>query len=155
MSNSDDDLHLVRVTSARLDSRMPDNSEVEIGGRCDFGCSFFLFSSLYFFTSLHLWISPQSKWRRHGFLPPPEISQVEVEFPHVPDLPNGYHTVLIGCGSYGFVRLCMLSGCLIISFPLLRLYGCMQPRRSAPQEGDNVMAPLHVTCPVPGNTHFI
>jgi hypothetical protein len=28
--NSDNDLHLVRVTSARLDSRMPDIPEVEI-----------------------------------------------------------------------------------------------------------------------------
>jgi hypothetical protein len=54
VSNSDNDLYLVRVTSARLDSRMPDNSEVEIGGRCYFGCSFFLFSLLYFFTSLDL-----------------------------------------------------------------------------------------------------
>jgi len=52
LSNSDNDLHLVRVTSARLDSRMPDNSKVEIGGRCYFGCSFFLFSLLlYFFGS--------------------------------------------------------------------------------------------------------
>jgi len=30
VSNSDDDLHLVRVTSARLDGRMPDIPEVEI-----------------------------------------------------------------------------------------------------------------------------
>jgi len=30
VSNSDNDRHLVRVTSARLDGRMPDISEVEI-----------------------------------------------------------------------------------------------------------------------------
>jgi hypothetical protein len=30
VSNSDDDLHSVRVTSARLDGRMPDIPEVEI-----------------------------------------------------------------------------------------------------------------------------
>ena len=30
VSNSDNDLHLVRVTSARLDGRMPDSLEVEI-----------------------------------------------------------------------------------------------------------------------------
>ena len=53
-SNSDTDLHFVQVMSARWDSRMPDNSEVEIGRRCYFGCSFFHFSSLYFFTSLDL-----------------------------------------------------------------------------------------------------
>jgi hypothetical protein len=46
------------------------------------------FSSLLFTSSL-LWISAQYKWRLHGFLPPPEISQVEVEFPRAPDLPKG------------------------------------------------------------------
>ena len=61
-------------------------------------------------TSLLLWISAQYKWRRHGFLAPPEISQVEVEFPRAPDPPNGYHMVLIGCGTYGFVHLRTLNG---------------------------------------------
>jgi len=37
----------------------------------------------------------------------------------------------------------------------LLLYEIMQPRGSAPKEGDNVMARLHVTCPGPGNTRFI
>jgi hypothetical protein len=36
-----------------------------------------------------LWISAQYKWRRHGFLPPPETSQVEVEFPRAPNPPRG------------------------------------------------------------------
>jgi len=103
------------------------------------------FSSL-LFTS---WISAQYKWRRHGFLPPPETTQVEMEFPRAPDPPNGYYMVLIGCGTYGFVRLRTLNGCLIVSFPFLLLYGFMQPRGSAPKEGDNVMAWLHVTCPGP------
>jgi hypothetical protein len=102
------------------------------------------FTSL-LFTSLLLWISAQYKWRRPGFLPPREISQVEVEFPRAPDPPNGYHMVLIGCGTYGFVRLCTLNGYLIVSFPFLLLYGFMQPRGSAPKEEDNVMARLHVT----------
>jgi hypothetical protein len=35
------------------------------------------------------------------------------------------------------------------------LYGIMQPRGSAPKEGDNVMARLHMTCPGPGNTRCI
>jgi hypothetical protein len=65
------------------------------------------FSYLYF---LLLWISAQYKWHRHGFLPHLEISQVEVELPRTPDPPNGYDTVLIGCGTYGFVRLCKLKG---------------------------------------------
>jgi hypothetical protein len=48
---------------------------------------------------------------------------VEVEFPRAPDPPNGYHMVLIGCGTYGFVRLRTLNGCLIVSFPtLVRVY---------------------------------
>jgi hypothetical protein len=116
--------------------------------------SFLLFYLLlYFITLLLLWISAQYKWRRQGFLPPPEISQVEVEFPRAPDPPNGYHMVLIGCGTYGFVHLRTLNGCLVVSF--LLLYGFMQPRGSAPKEGDNVMARLHVTCPGPDNTLFI
>ena len=80
------------------------------------------FSSL-LFTSLLLWISAQYKWHRHGFLPPPETSQVEVEFPCAPDPPNGYHTVLIGCGTYGFVRLRMLNSYLII---VILFYSCTE-----------------------------
>jgi hypothetical protein len=121
------------------------------GGRCHIGCSF----SSRLFTSLLLWISAHYKWRRHGFLPPPEMNQVEVEFPHAPDPPNGYHTVLIGSGTYWFVRLCTLNCCLIVSFPFLLLFGFMHPRGSAPTEGDNVMAQQYVTCPGPGNNHFI
>jgi hypothetical protein len=98
VSNSDKDLHFVRVTSARLDGRMADNPEVEIW-RTVLRWMFLLSLLL---TSVLLWISAQNKWRLHGFLPPPEISQVEVEFPRAPDLPNGYHMVLIGCGTYGF-----------------------------------------------------
>jgi hypothetical protein len=104
---------------------MPDIPEVEIWRTVSlwmFLLSLF-FSSGYIFTSLLLWISAQYKWRGHGFLPPPEISQVEVEFPRAPDLPNGYHMVQIGCGTYGFVRLPTLNGCLIVSFPtLVRVY---------------------------------
>jgi hypothetical protein len=80
------------------------------------------FSSGYFFASLLLWISAQYKWRRHGFLPPPEISQVEVEFPIARDPPNGYHMVLIGCGTYGFARLHTLNGYLIV---VILFYSCM------------------------------
>jgi len=150
VSNPDDDLHLVRVTSARLDGRMPDIPEVEIWRTVLLWI--FLPSRLF---SLLRSISAQYKWRRHWFLPPPETSQVEVQFPCAPDPPNGYHMVLIGSGTYGFVRLRTLNGCLIVSFPFLLLYGFMQPRGSAPKEGDNVMARLHVTCPGPGNTRFI
>jgi len=53
VSNSDNDLHLVRVTSVRLDSRMPDNSEVEIGLDVPSFSSLFCLL-LYFITSLDL-----------------------------------------------------------------------------------------------------
>jgi len=112
------------------------------------------FSSLVF-TSLPLWILAQYKWRRYRFLPPLEISQVEAEVPCAPVPPNGYHMVLSGCGTYGFANLRTLNGHLIVSFSFLLLYGCMQPRGSAPKEGDNVMARLHVRCPESGNTRLI
>ena len=109
-------------------------------------------SSSLLFTSLHHWLSAQYKWRRHGFLPPLEISHVEVEFPRAPDPPNGYHMVLLSCGTYALVHLRTWNGCLIVSFHFLRLYGFIQRRGSAPTEGDNVMARLYVTCPGPGNS---
>ena len=40
---------------------------------------------------------------------------MEVEFPRVPDAPNGYHMVLIGGRTYGFVRLLTSNGYLIVS----------------------------------------
>jgi len=121
VSNSFNGLHLVRITSARFDGRMPDIPEVEIWRTVSlwmFLLSLF-FSSVYFFTSLLLWISARYKWCQHGFLPPPETTQVKVEFPLAPDPPNGYHTVPIGCGIYGFVRLRTLNSCLIVFFSTL------------------------------------
>ena len=109
VSNSDDDLHLVRVTSARLDGRMPDIPEVEIWRTVLLWI--FLPSRLF---SLLRSISAQYKWRRHWFLPPPETSQVDVEFPRALDPPNGYQIVLIGCGTDGFVRLRTLNGYFIV-----------------------------------------
>jgi hypothetical protein len=53
-------------------------------------CCFFsslLFSSLFHIVLLH-WISAQYKWRWHGYLPPPDHSHVEVEFPFVQDPPK-------------------------------------------------------------------
>jgi len=80
VSKSDNERHLIQVRSARLDGRMPDIPEVGIWRMVSlwmFLLSLF-FSSVYFFTSLFLWISAQYKWRQHGFLLPLEISQVEV-----------------------------------------------------------------------------
>jgi hypothetical protein len=50
----------------------------------------FLLPFSLFFSSSLLWISTQYKWRRHGFLPPLHLSQVEVEFPHALDPPKGH-----------------------------------------------------------------
>jgi hypothetical protein len=130
VSNSDHDLHLVRVTSARLDGQMLDIPEVEIWRTVSlwmFLLSLLFHLLLYFFTSLLLWISAQYKWRLHGFLPPPEISQVEVEFPRAPDPPNGYHLVLSGCGTYGFVGLHTLNGYSIVSFSFYSCTGLYSP----------------------------
>jgi len=63
--------------------------------------------------------------------------------------------VLISCGFYGFVYLRTLTSCLIVFFLFLLLYGFMLPRGSAPEEGGNVMAWLHMMCPGPGNTRFL
>jgi hypothetical protein len=54
VSNSDDDLHLVQATSAKLMVGCRTFQKWRYGGRCHFGCFFFLFSSLYLITSLHL-----------------------------------------------------------------------------------------------------
>jgi len=112
------------------------------------------FSSLLITSLLH-WISAQYKWRRDGFLPPLEISHMEVELPREPDPLHGYFTVLIRRETYRFIYFRTLHRCLIVSFPFLLLYGFMQPRGSAPKEGDNVMARLHVMCLGPGNPRFI
>jgi hypothetical protein len=58
VSNSNNDIHLLRVTCARLDGPMPDISEVEIWRTVSLWMFLLslLFSSLYF---LLLWISAQ------------------------------------------------------------------------------------------------
>jgi len=119
MANADIDRHLVQVTSGRLDGWMLDIMEVEIWRMV----SLWLFLLSVHFTSILLWIPALYKWHWRGFLPPPEISQAEVEFLHARGLLNGYHTGLNSCGTYGFICLHTLNGCLIVSFPL---YFCMR-----------------------------
>jgi hypothetical protein len=51
VSNSDNDLHLVRVASARLDGRMPDIPEVQIWRTGSLWMFLLLFSSLHLFGS--------------------------------------------------------------------------------------------------------
>jgi hypothetical protein len=116
LTNSDDNLRRdTRATSAVLDGRSQYEfesgnkeelrsearqrrnwvnrvSELRTGGKLSIGCSFllFLFFSFLLHTALLLWISARYKWRRHGFLPPPDLSQWEVEFPRAPDPPKGH-----------------------------------------------------------------
>jgi len=80
---------------------------------------------------------------------------VEVEFPRGPDPSKFNHTVVLRTGTYPFVHLRTLNGCLIVLFPFVLLDRYIQPRGSAPKEGDNVTARLQVTCPGPCITCFI
>jgi hypothetical protein len=67
VSNSNDELHLVQVTSARLMVGCRTFRKWRYGGPCNFGCSFIIISSVLFFSSVLRCISAQYKWRRHGF----------------------------------------------------------------------------------------
>ena len=61
----------------------------------------------------------------------------------------------MSCGTYGFVGLHTLNGCLIVSVHFQLLYLFMQHRGSAPNVVDKVMACLYVTCPGLGISRFI
>jgi len=89
VSNSNDDLHFVQVMNARLNGRISHHPEVETWRRL-LPWVFLLF--LLFCLLIHMvtsWISAQYKRHWHGFLPPSEKCQVEVEFPHAPGPPKG------------------------------------------------------------------
>jgi len=83
-----------------MDNWMPDISEVEIWRT---GSLWMFLLSLLCTLLLH-WIPAQYNWHRQGFLPPPAISQMEVEFPLAPDLLKGcpeQHWSVVGLmGSY-------------------------------------------------------
>jgi len=100
--DSDNDLHRdIRATGMDGRRSMGSVRKWSYGGRDHF----WMFLVPLCSSSL-LWISARYKWRRHGFLPPSE-SQVKVDLPRVPHPPKGHHgAVSIGCGTYGFVRLC-------------------------------------------------
>ena len=146
VSKSDDDLCLVQATSARLMVGSRTFRKRRYGGRCYFGRSF---SSLYFFTSLNLG--------------PVQMASARVFTTSGDKSSGGGVSLCAGSAEwlpYSTDRLWDLWVCtcayverLIVSF--LLLYRFIQPRGSAPTEGDNVMARLHVTCPGPGNTRFI
>jgi len=151
VSNSDNDLHLVRVTSARLDSRMPDIPEVEI--RRTVSLWMFPFSSShYFITSLDL--GPVQMASARVFTTSGDKSSGGGVSPCAGSaewLPYGTDRLWdLWVRTFAYVE--RLFDCC---HSFLLLYRIMQPRGSALKEGDNVMARLHVTCPGPGNTRFI
>jgi len=154
VSDSDNDLHLVRVTSVRLDSRMPDIQEVEIWRMVSLWMFLLslLISSLYIFTSLDL--GPVQTASARVFTTSGDKSSAGGVSPCTGSaewLPYGTDRLWDLCvRTFAYVE--QLFNCF---HPFLLLYGIMQPRGSAPNEGDNVMAWLHVTYPGPGNTRFI
>jgi len=109
-------------------------SELRTGGKLSIGRSFLL---LLLFSILYYFLDPGPvQMASAQVLPPPDRSQVEVEFPRAPDPPKGYCTVPIGSGTFEFVRVHTWHDCSML--PLLSLVRLMQPRRSAPKERDNV-----------------
>jgi len=50
-------------------------------------------------------------------LPPPDLSEWEVEFPCALDPPKGYRTVPVGSGTFESVRVRTRHDCLMLSFP--------------------------------------
>jgi len=116
--DSDNDLRRdIRATG--MDGRWSMSSEVAVRRiwklfrRFLLFLCFLLFSSLLF--SLHPFFGsrPGTNGVGTGFYHLP----MEVEFPRAPDPPKGrYWALPIGCGTYGFVWLRTLNGCLITPF---------------------------------------
>ena len=100
----------------------------------NFGC--FLVS---LFSSSLLWISARYKWRRHGFLPPVNgcgVSPCARSAERSPfSSSNQYRDLWFRTSTYA-------AGTYNASFTFLSfsLVQFLQPRRSAPKEGDNVTA---------------
>ena len=66
---------------------------------------------------------------------------MEAEHSRSPDPPKGRHwAVPIRSGTYDFLRVRTQHECIMLSFLSFSLVRFMQPRRSAPKEGDNVTA---------------
>jgi len=129
-------------------------SELRTGGKLSMGvpllCLFssLLFAILYYFIDL----SPV-EMASSVVLPPPYLSQWEVEFPRAPDPPRchpeWYHTVARLLSLYEYIR-----GMIVQSFPCLSIYRVrlMQPRRLTSKEGNTITAAHD---PGPGNGQSI
>jgi len=154
VSNSDNGLHFVRVTSARLDGRMPDIPEVEIWRTVllwMFLLSLLSSLLLYFFNSLDLSLVQMATAR--VFTTSGDKSSGGGVSPCTGSaewLPYGTDRLWdLWVRTFAYIE--RLFDCC---YSFLLLYGIMQPSGSAPKEHDNVMARLHVRCPGPGKTRF-
>jgi hypothetical protein len=88
VSNSDNDLHLVRVTSARLDGRMPDIPEVEIWRTV----SLWMFLDSLLFSLLHYFFGsrPSTNGVGTGFYHLMIPVKWRWSFPRAPNPPKGH-----------------------------------------------------------------
>ena len=114
--------------------------ELRTGGKLAIGRSFLLivlFSSLVR-SLLLLRILARYKWCQHGFY----HLRISVNGRwHCPVRRMHREVTLtreMGDGTCGFVRLCTWDNCSITPFHSLLLYWLLQPRRSAPKEGDTL-----------------
>jgi len=155
VSNSNDNLHLVQVTSAKLNGQMLVISDMEIWRTVllwMFLLSLLFFLILYFFISLH-----------SG----PVYMVLAQVLTNSGDMSSGDGVSICARSAEWLLYLTdwLLDWCICMFVyvawlfhcfhSFLLFYGCIQPRGSAPKEGDDVMAWLHVTCQVPGNIAFI
>jgi len=154
LSNCDNDLRLVGVTSVRLNGRMLEIPVVEIW-RTGLLWVFFLplfFFSLYFSTSLDLGpVQMPPAWVFTTYSDNPSglgVSHCAGSAKWPQHITNQFWDWLVSTFVY-------VERLYVWFESILLLDGFMLPTGSAPTEGDNVMAGLHVMCLVQGNTHFI
>jgi len=153
--DSDNDLRQdIRATG--MDGRWSMSSEVAVrriwkqSRRFLLFLCFLLFSSHLFSSSL-LWISARYKWRRHGILLPTNVGGISPCARSAERSPLSFTDRLWDL----WVRTIAYIGWLfhsLFAFPSLLLYWLWQPRRSAPNEGDNVTATRD---PRPGKRQYI
>jgi len=151
VSNSDNNLHLLEATSTRFGGQMPDILEVQIWRTVSlwmFLLSHHFYLLLYFIGSrpsingigrgfYHLWRYVKCRWSRH-------VCRIR-------PLATIWYWSVVGLMS---LYVCVLW-MVVWLFPVLLFDGVIHRGRSAPTEGNDVMAQLHITCPGPGNTSFI
>jgi len=120
-------------------------SELSTGGMLSIRGSSLLFLPSLLFSCIHhpsllVWISAGINGVCTGFTTSGSQSMGGGVFLCAGSAERSPWAVQIGCGTYWFVRLRTSNDCSITPFHSLLLYWLLQPRRSAPKEGDTVMA---------------